>query len=132
MPHRLAIVLLALSVFVANAYCACLPVTPGTAISRETGVGQAVHPACHGHGEERDSERGEQDCGHCKATSFADNSGAKQVAPAERLSPLYCGAAGLPWSASVAGAIGHCLDHSGLPPPVSPPTLLSLACSFTN
>lgn len=134
MFHRLGCILLALAVFTANAYCACIPVG-NQSLPGKTRVEKPVHPGCHGHEEkQKDGSEGpdhqRHDCGHCTGTVSADTSSAKTTMPSD-LSPLYCGTPIFRFIGSVADSTGHTVEHSGLSPPVSPPTLFSLACSLT-
>ena len=134
MLHRLGVIFLAVTVFAANAYCACLPVADGHVRSKETRVEKPAHPGCHGHGEKQKDapDHQQHNCGHCTGTVSADTSLGKTTVPSNHLSPLDCPVAAVACIASIANSTGHVFDHSGLPPPVPPPTLLSLACSFTN
>lgn len=133
MPRRLSTILLAVAVLFANAYCACVTATgtPGRSNGDQVVVPQ--HEGCHGHGNgsEQQSEDS-HDCGHCTGTVFADAPTVKSALSTPFVSPLFVAS---PASGDVAFGDSLCcnaINHTGLPPPVPRPTLLSLFCSLTN
>ncbi len=133
MPRRLLTSFLAAAVLFANAYCACVSAagTPEGGDHQQVVVPQ--HEGCHGHGDGSEQEgQGSHDCGHCNGTVFANAAGAKSTLTTPFVSPLSCAA-----PAAVDVAFGDSLwsnavDHTGLPPPLPRPTLLSLFCCLTN
>ncbi len=131
-------IFLSVLVFIANAYCACAKASaqlPQPDMTVEPPV--PSHSGCHGHPAAPDGQgqggQGDHDshsCGHCTGTVSADSSQGKVMPPALLLSPMLFAA--LPTDIVAAGAMrGSCCDHSGLPPPLPPPTLLNLGCSLT-
>ena len=133
MPNRLFTILLAAAVLFANAYCACVTAagTPEGADQHQVVVPQ--HEGCHGHGNGSEQEEPDShDCGHCTGKVFANAPTAKCTPSTPFLSPLFFAA---PASVDVAfgdALWGNAINHTGLPPPVPRPTLLSLFCSLTN
>ena len=133
MLRCVAVIFLSLAVLAANAYCACVPSAAASTPKEQPRSQKPLHLGCHGHGEQQQEDSGhdQHDCGHCQETVSASTLSTKSTVPADVLSPLYCAARALTATSLAAGATRHCLDHSGLSPPVFAPTLLSLACSFT-
>lgn len=121
-------------VFLANAYCACVNASaqaPQPVMAVEASA--SGYPGCHSHPAVPEGQgKGDHDshaCGHCTGTVFADSSPGKVMPPALLLSPVLFAA--LPTEVVASGAVrGTCCDHSGLPPPLPPPTLLNLGCSL--
>ena len=132
MLRPLGSIFLAVTVLLANAYCACVPVAGGSTWSPEARVEKPAHPGCHGHGGEQEEQPDDRqhNCGHCTGTVSADTSSGKTMMPSD-LSPLCCGAPVFTFIGSITNSTGHAFDHSGPSPPVPPPTLLSLGCSLT-
>lgn len=134
MLHRLGVILLAGTVLVANAYCACVPVVDGAARSRQTEAQEPSHSGCHGHDKKSSDGPGqdEHNCGHCTGTVSADMSSGKTSLNAPHLSPLHWFSTTSADLVAEVRDVGHSFDHSGLSPPVASPTLLNLFCSFIN
>lgn len=133
MPRRLFTIFLAAALLFANAYCACVTAAGTPARGNHHQVVVPQHEGCHGHGDgSEQSGQDSHDCGHCTGTVFANAASAKSTLTTPFVSPLFFAA-----PTSVDVAFGDSLwcnaaDHTGLPPPVPRPTLLSLFCSFTN
>ena len=133
MARRLSAISLAVAVLFANAYCACVT----TAAAAEQGDHDQVivppHEGCHGHGNGSEQKSDDpHNCGHCTGMVFAGAPTVKSDLPPSFHSPLLVAA---PASADVAfDNLLSCdaINHSGLPPPVPRPTLLSLFCSLIN
>ena len=126
------IILLALAVCVANAYCACADAgVPAPA--RQSCCGTKARTACHGAAPagEAPAEPGRHahNCGHCTGSITTDTA-AKTVVP-PLADTLFVVAAD-----TVDGvtplSVCHLHEHAGLSPPVPSPTLLNLACSLNN
>ena len=125
-------ILLSLSVFVANAYCACAG-GDVPAPAQASCCAAKSSPSCHGAvpTEEAPCEKGDpaHNCGHCTGSVTADTA-AKTVVP-----PLV-GASfiGVPDACAGVTAFSRCHphEHAGLSPPVAAPTLLNLSCSLNN
>ena len=133
MAPRLSTILLAVAVLFANAYCACVT-TAATAERRDHDrVIVPPHEGCQGHGNDSEQKSDDpHDCGHCTGMVFADAPTVKSALSPLFLSPLFVAA---PASVDIAFAdLLSCdaINHSGLPPPVPRPTLVSLFCSLTN
>lgn len=134
MPGRAGTIFLSFVVLIANALCACAgPMTSSVTKSPDA---IPAHPGCHGHGDDDEAPASEEvpqhDCGHCTNTVIADAPASKTVDLSLSLAfdlPAYsCGAV---LTSPFGSTNGHAA-HSGLPPPLGPPTLLSLSCSLNN
>ncbi|MDQ3439453.1 MAG: hypothetical protein M3478_03790 [Planctomycetota bacterium] len=128
-------ILLAVLVFIGNAYCACVNASaqrPELAVTAAVAI--PTHPGCHGHRtapeDQGPGEPESHSCGHCTGTVSADSSKAKTTPPPHVLSPDSFAAAlsGLVTGVSPTGSTSY--GHCGLSPPLPPPTLLKLGCSL--
>ena len=136
MLTRFGTILLAAMMLIANAICVCAAPARGQAVALEEAPPSRSHPGCHGHSDNQSDsvpeDAPEHDCGHCTNTVIADASASKSSAA----SPLSClDRFAVPCATVVISdtALADCLfDHSGLPPPLPPPTLFSLSCSFNS
>ncbi len=134
MLRRLLTISLAAAVLFANAYCACVTAagTPERGNHHQLVI-VPQHEGCHGHGDSSEQEgQDSHECGHCTGTVFADAPTVKNTLTTPFISPLFFA---MPAAVDVAfgdSLRGNAIDHTGLPPPVPRPTLLSLFCSFTN
>ena len=133
MPRRLSTIFLTVAVLFANAYCACVTTAAASERSSHNQVAVPQHEGCQGHGNgSRQKSDDSHDCGHCTGTVFTDAPSAKSALSIPFHSPLFVAA---PVSVDVAFGDSlwcNAINHSGLPPPVPRPTLLSLFCSLTN
>jgi hypothetical protein len=133
MLQRLSVILLAAAVFVSNAYCACVAVAEDRG-GHPQQVEEPAHQGCpgHGHGSEQQPAEDQHKCGHCTGTVAVGASNGKTTLPGPLLSPIHSFAlATIDVTPNVVTS-GHAFDHCGLSPPIPPPTLLNLFCSFTN
>jgi len=148
---RLPTILLALVVALANAFCACAGIGRVEVQATVAAVANP-HEGCHGHAAaavgaschssaEDDGERdgdppcgdGPHSCPHCTGTVVADASSSAKTSVAT-LVPALDVLLPLVWPTTVA-AEDVCAPrplHTGLPPPIGRPTLLSLSCSLTT
>lgn len=133
MPRHLLSIFVASAVLFSSAYCACVSgaQTAGRGDSHQVVVPQ--HEGCHGHGSSSEpQDEGSHDCGHCTGTVFADAPTVKSTLSTPLAAPLLFAA---PASLDITRSdwLGRsAVNHSGLPPPVPRPTLLSLFCSLSN
>lgn len=128
-------------VFIANTICICVgsasantvggvPSAPSSHCQPKQSEG-----SCHGHSKDQqpvdDKGDGSHSCGHCAGTVSMEASQPKSsVASAPLLPPIHCP---LPFSDFFSVRSVHNIPPAlrSQPPPVSPPTLLNLACSLT-
>lgn len=136
MLHRFAVILLAVAVFVMNAYCGCahgMSSMTGFAAEAHASRAEPEHSDCKGHGPEQpqDSNHDEHDCRHCTGQVSADTNPAKTNLSGPLLSPVFWSVGELADHLARSFATDS-FDHTGLPPPLPPPTLLNQFCSFNN
>ena len=133
-------ILLAVVVFAANMYCAC--VTGIHATARRVDSAQNPHAHCHstpteetgGCHDEKPSEQGHgsRTCSHCTGTVTADTAKAKTALPSLDLYPTLFVNFATNQAVSAGLFYGPALDRSGLSPPLDPPTLFNLSCCLNN
>lgn len=133
-------ILVAALVFIANTVCICAASPRADQVINEIASGASLHcdskrseGSCHGHSDgERPGDEDQQShsCGHCTGTVSIDVAQPKSVSAPLLLSPILCP---LPLHDFLNVRPLHSvpLVVRAQPPPVSPPTLFSLACLLT-
>lgn len=141
MARRIAVILLAVLVALANSLCACADSSTSMVARKSKAAVQNSH--CHSAAPQADAKAcrsgtGSQErqdhgsCGHCTGTVAADVSSAKITVPSPVPAPLLFVVA-LPDLPDFDGQLARLrFEHTGLSPPVPSPTLLSLFCSLLN
>jgi hypothetical protein len=134
-------IFLAVVVFVANTYCACASAVRD-GLGGDQGATEKSHSHCHpapsrerrGCHDEKpaDEDHGSHTCGHCTGTVTADAAKAKTMLPSPDLGPALYANITADHGLSTGSLRGGAFDHSGLPPPLPPPTLFHLSCSLNN
>ena len=137
-------ILLALAVFLANAYCACAGATSVNADVNvvATAADQAPHchaaapkdppSGCHDNAPGSGGRDDSHDCAHCTGTLSADAPAAKTTLPAPAVQPFILGVAVSHAFVTTGAHQLGLFNCSDLPPPRDPPTLLNLACALNN
>jgi hypothetical protein len=133
--------LLAVLVFIANAFCACAGAARADASREFRGVEKQsshCHPAapderagCHdekSNGHDGDSHT----CGHCTGTLSADAPQLKSNIPSPLVTPVLFLELTSDHLAATGSLWGSVHGHHGLSPPLPPPTLINLSCSLNN
>ncbi len=134
--NRIRTILLAVLVFVANAYCACANgASQSFGFPATVDASASAHGGCHGQNKSAptggDEKHGSHSCAHCTGTAFSGAPAAKAAPPAVLLAPvdfavLTCAKQALSVTLQITPS-----DHCGLSPPLRP-TLLNLACSLNT
>ena len=143
LARRVAAVLTATFVFITSTNCVC----QGSFVRVDANVchdeDSSVEKSCcrHKHHEEETESQpchhdgsGNHDpaCDHCKGTLLAANESTTQNLSASLSVSFFVPFThvGIHAASIVTPTFAHC--YGDLPPPVGPPTLLSLGCSFTT
>ena len=144
MTRRIAAILVAVVVGLANSLCACAD-SSTSVFPRESDAEPTAKSHCHSEapaesgangchtGGDSPSHDEHGSCGHCTGTVSADVAQAKVTVPTPPQATLLFFVAVLPDLLDLDGQLARQrFDHTGLSPPAPPTTLLSLFCSLLN